>query len=148
MTVSAIIHRVVPVLWRFFENQVSWPSIAQWNSLRGIWPSFPDAVGCVDGTPHEIYRPEVEPQQLIVNSLGNIVFLQAGFLGSMNDASNFHLMERISPGTNYDMPHGAVLADKGYGDVVPLLTPFRAAQIRPMPRHNQRLARRFNREMS
>lgn len=83
--------------------------------------SFPDAVGCIDGTPHEIYRPEVEPQwefysghrhyhlmntQLIVDSLGNIVFLQAGFLGSMNDAGNFHLMERIGPGTNYDMPHG------------------------------------------
>lgn len=84
--------------------------------------SFPDAVGCIDGTPHEIYRPEVEPQwefysghrhyhlmntQLIVDSLGSIVFLQAGFLGSMNDAGNFHLMERIGPGTNYDMPHGA-----------------------------------------
>ena len=106
-TVSAIIHRVVPVLWRFFENQVSWPSIAEWNALRGIWPPFPDAVGCIDGTPREIYRPEVEPQwefysghrhyhlmntQLIVDSLGNIVFLQAGFLGSMNDAGNFHLM--------------------------------------------------------
>ena len=87
--------------------------------------------------------------QLIVDSLGSIVFLQAGFLGSMNDAGNFHLMERIGPGTNYDMPHGAVLlADKGYGDVVPLLTPSRAAQIRPMPRHHQRLARRFNRKMS
>lgn len=163
-TVSAIIHRVVPVLWRFFENQVSWPSIAEWNALRGIWPSFPDAVGCIDGTPHEIYRPEVEPQwefcsghrhyhlmntQLIVDSLGSIVFLQAGFLGSMNDAGNFHLMARIGPGTNYDMPHGAVLlSDKGYGDVVPLLTPFRAAQIRPMLRHHQRLARRFNRKMS
>ena len=123
-TVSTIIHSVVPLLWRFFENQVSWPSIAEWNALRGTWPSFPDAVGFIDGTPHEIYRPEVEPQwefysghrhyhlmntQLIVDSLGNIVFLQAGFLGYMNDAGNFHLMERIGPGINYDMPHGAAL---------------------------------------
>ena len=61
-TVSVIIHSVVPVLWRFFENQVSWPSIDEWNALRGTWPSFPDAVGCIDGTPHQIYRPEVEPQ--------------------------------------------------------------------------------------
>ena len=138
---SAIIHNVVPLLWRFFENQVSWPSIVEWN-----------------------YRPEVEPKwefysghrhyhlmntQLIVYSLGNIVFLQAGFLGSMNDAGNFHLMERIVPGTNYDMPHdAALLADKGYGDVAPLLTPFRAAQIRRMTRHHPRLARRFNHKMS
>lgn len=163
-TVSAIIHSVVPVLWKFFENQVSWPSIDEWNALRGTWPSFPDAVGCIDRTPHQIYRPEVEPQwefysghrhyhlmntQLIVDGLGNIVFLQAGFLGSMNDAGNFRLMERIGPGTNNDMPHGVVLlADKGYADVVPLLTPFRAGQIRRMARHDQRRARRFNYKMS
>ena len=47
------------------------------------------------------------------------------------------LMERIGPGTNYNMPHGAaLLADKGYGDVVPLaghntvtLTSFAAISV-------------------
>ena len=73
---------------------------------------------------YQIYRPEVEPQwkfysghchyhlmnkQLIVDSLGNIASLQASFLGSMNDADNFRLMERIGPRTNNDMPHGVVL---------------------------------------
>lgn len=58
-------------------------------------------------------------------------------------------MERIGPGTNYDMPPDVVLlADKGYGDIPPLLTPFRAAQIRRLPRHEQRMARRFNRKLS
>ena len=61
--------------------------------------------------------------QLIVDNQGNIVFLQAGFLGSMIDAGNFILMDRIGPGTGYDMPRGTVLLeDKGYGDFVPLLT--------------------------
>jgi hypothetical protein len=41
-----------------------------------------------------------------------------------------------------------LLKDKGYADVVPLLTPFRAAQIKRMPRHDQTRARRFNRKMS
>lgn len=93
---------------------------------------------------HQIYRPEVEPQwefysghchyhlmnkQLIVGTLGNIVFLQASFLGSMNDAGNFRLMERIGPGTNNDMPHRVVLlVDRGYADVVPLLAPFCTGQ--------------------
>lgn len=73
---------------------------------------------------YQIYRPEVEPQwkfysghchyhlmnkQLIVDSLGNIVSLQASFLGCMNDADNFRLMERIGPRTN-NMPHGVVLS--------------------------------------
>ena len=149
-TVCSIIYRVVPILWRYFRNQVSWPNLAEWNSMRGNWRYFPNAVGCIDGTPHEIYRPQVEPQrdffsghrhyhiintQLIVDNVGNIVFLQAGFLGSLNDAGNFNLMERIGPGTNNDMPLDVVLlADKGYGDIPPLLTPFRAAQIRRLPR--------------
>ena len=137
-TVSHIIHSVVPALWRFFSNEVTWPSIAEWNRMQGEWRFFPDVVGCIDGTPHEIYRPQVEPQaqfysghrhyhvmntQLIVDNQGNIVFLQAGFLGSMIDAGNFILMDRIGPGTGYDMPGGTVLLeDKGYGDFVPLLT--------------------------
>ena len=163
-TVCSIIYRVVPILWRYFRNQVSWPNLAEWNSMRGNWRSFPNAVGCIDGTPYEIYRPQVEPQrdffsghrhyhiintQLIVDNVGNIVFLQAGFLGSLNDAGNFNLMERIGPGTNNDMPLDVVLlADKGYGDIPPLLTPFRAAQIRRLLRHVQRMARRFNRRLS
>lgn len=48
------------------------------------------------------------------NNVGNIVFRQAGFLGSLNDAGNFKLMERIGPSTNYEMPPDVVLlADKG-----------------------------------
>jgi len=67
----------------------------------------------------------------------------------MNDADNFNLMERIGPRTRYDMPAGMVLlADKGYADVPPLLTPFRAAQIRRMGRLDQRRAQRFNRRLS
>ena len=120
--VSNIIHHIVPALWRHFHNQISWPTIEEWNTLRGNWVSFPNTIGCIDGTPHEIYRPQVEPQrefysghrhyhlmntQIIVDNLGNIVFLQAGFLGGQNDATNFLLMERIGPGTDHDMPVGA-----------------------------------------
>ena len=87
--------------------------------------------------------------QLIVDNLGNIVFLQAGFLGAQNDATNFIFMERIGPGTNCDMPPNAyLLADKEYADVHPLLTPFRAVQIRRMAMHDQIHARRFNRRLS
>ena len=84
--------------------------------------------GCIDGTPHEIYRPQVEPQaqfysghrhyhvvntQLIVDNQGNIVFLQAGFLGSINDAGNFILMDRIGPGTAYDTLACSKRSDSG-----------------------------------
>ena len=106
----------MPALWIYFRNQITWTTVGEWNALRGNLRSFPDAVGCIDGTPHKIYSPEAEPQaefysghrhyhpmntQLIVDNLGNIVFLQVGFLGALNDAGNFNMTERIGPGTRY-----------------------------------------------
>ena len=93
--VSNIIHNVAPLLWRHFHNQISWPTIDEWNySLLGNWVSFPNAVGCIDGTPHEIYRPQVEPQrdfysghrhyhvmntQIIVDNFGKYCFSLSWF---------------------------------------------------------------------
>jgi hypothetical protein len=51
-TVTSIIYSVIPIMWRYFRNQVSWPNLEEWNALRGTdWHYFPDAVGCIDGTP-------------------------------------------------------------------------------------------------
>ena len=162
--VSNTIHHVVPVLWRYFHNQISWPTIEDWSTLRGNWVSFSNAVGCIDGTPHETYRRQIEPQresysghrhchlmntQIIVDNLGNIVCLQADFLGGKNDAANFLLMERFGSGTDHDMPVGALLlADKGSADTPLLLTAFRKAQIRTMAIPDKRRARRFNLRLS
>jgi len=64
-------------------------------------------------------------------------------------AEHLQGMKMYEPGTNYDMPRGVVLlGDKGYGNIPPLLTPFRAAQIRRLPRNQQIMARRFNRRLS
>ena len=130
-------------------------------TCRGI---FPNAVGCIDGTPNETYRRQIEPQresysghrhchlvntQIIVDNLGTIVCLQAGFLGGKNDAANFLLMERFGSGTDHDMPVGTLLlADKGYADTPLLLTPFRKAQIRTLAIPDKRRARRFNLRLS
>lgn len=60
-TVSSVIYHVVPVLWRYFQNQITWPTLPEWNAMRENWSTFHDAVGCIDTTPHEIYIPQVEP---------------------------------------------------------------------------------------
>ena len=62
-TVSKTIHRIIPVLWHYFKNQVTWPRLNEWNDLCVNWHSFPNAVGCIDDTPHEIYCPGTEPQE-------------------------------------------------------------------------------------
>ena len=155
----------VIILWRHFHAQVSWPGIREWEQMRNKWPEFPSAVGCIDVTPHEIQIPSTEPQrefysghrhfhllntQLICDNEGHIRFLQTGFLGRMHDSQTFRLMEPVGPGRALDLPVGVVLlADKGYPDHPPLLTPFRQAQIRRMRNNRERrTARKFNFELS
>ena len=133
--------------------------------MRNTWSEFPNAVGCIDVTPHEIQVPSTEPQreffsehrhfhllntQLICGNRGHIRFLQTGFLGSMHDVHTFRFMEPVVPGRALNMPQGVVLlADKGYPDDVPLLTPFQQAQIRAIRNNReQRRARKFNVKLS
>ena len=133
--------------------------------MRNIWPKFPNAVGCIDVTPHEILIPSIDPQrnfysgqrhfhllntQMVCDNTGHIRFLQAGFLGSKHDSQSFCLMQPVGPGLGLDVPAGVVLlADKGYPDVPPLLTPFSQNQIRRMRTNREKKkARRFNRELS
>ena len=159
------LYQNIPILWRYFHSAVTWPTRRQWNSMRNAWSAFPNCVGLIDVTPHEIYRPLTEPQrsfysghrhynalntQLVCDNSGHIRFLQAGFLGSMNDAQTFRLMDQIGPGLALDVPPDVVfLADRGYPDIPPLLTPFRQNQIRRMQNvRDQRKARRFNRKLS
>ena len=63
-SVVRIIYKIVPELWQYFSNQVRWPNPQEWMNLRGNWPEFPNAVGSIDSTPHEIYCPLTEPQRL------------------------------------------------------------------------------------
>ena len=73
----------------------------------GNWEELLNVVGAIDTTPHEIYRPLIEPQglfysgyrhhhcmntQLVMDSERHIRFFQAGFLGSTHDAVSFRLM--------------------------------------------------------
>ena len=124
----------------------------------GNWEEFPNVVGAIDTTPHEIYRPLIEPQrpfysgyrhcmntQLVMDNEGHIRFVQAGFLGSTHDAVSFRLMEPIGPGRNLDLPPNAkLLADKVYTDGGSLLTPVRANQMPLLNHRDRRRARRFN----
>ena len=163
-SVVRTVYRIVPVFWRYFQNQVVWPNLAEWNNLMGTWHEFPNAVGSIDVTPHEIYRPLTEPQrlfysghrhydlmntQLIVDAEGHIRFLQAGFLGSTHDALSFRLMEPVGPGRNLDLPPNArLLADRAYPDGAPILTAVRAGQMHLLNPRERRRACRFNRALA
>ncbi|XP_028515131.1 uncharacterized protein LOC110239909 [Exaiptasia diaphana] len=144
-SVVRIIYKVVPEFWQYFQNQISWPNLQEWNNLAGNWPEFPHVVGAIDSTPHEIYRPITEPQrlfysghrhyhcihtQLVIDNQGNLRFVQAGFLGSTHDATSYRLMTPIGPGRPLALPPGLkLLADKAYPDGGPLITTVRANQV-------------------
>lgn len=163
-TVSALLYQWTSILCHYFRSNVSWPTIREWNATRNAWQKFPSAVGCIDVTPHEIQRPSNEPQrefysghrhyhllntQMVCDNRGHIRFLQTGFLGSTHDSLSYRLMVPVGPGLTLDIPQGVVfLADKGYPDAPPLLTPFIQIQIRRLGYRQRNKARRFNREHS
>ena len=159
-SVVRIVYKVLPELWRYFQNQIRWPTLPEWRNLMGNWEEFPNVVGAIDTTPHEIYRPLIEPQrpfysgyrhhhcmntQLVMDNERHIRFVQAGFLGSTHDAVSFRLMGPIGPGRNLDLPPNAkLLADKAYPEGGSLLTPVRANQMPLLNHRDKRRARRFN----
>ena len=144
-TVSLDIHFIVPILWRYFRDEVRWPSIDEWRNLCGTWESMPNVVGALDGTLTQINRPLAEPQhefysgkarfhclstQIVIDCTGKIRYLQSGFLGSQNDAGQFRDMPDIGPGEDLNFPEDCyLLADKIYPNTPPLITPFRRNQM-------------------
>lgn len=63
-TVNDEIHFILPILLQRLNFYMTWPTINEWRDLRNNWPEIPMAVGAIDGTSHEIYRPMTEPQQM------------------------------------------------------------------------------------
>lgn len=159
-SIMRIIYKILPELWRYFHNQIRWLNDQEWANLMGNWPEFPNVVGCIDSTPHEIYRPYTEPQrpfysghrhyhcfntQLIIDNEGHLRFVQTGFLGSTHDSTSYRLMTPVGNGRQLSMPPGAkLLADQGYPDDDTLLTPVRPVQMRILTNRERRRARNFN----
>ena len=139
-TVQREIRMILPQLWNYSKEKVQWPTHQQWMEVAYDWELFPGAVAVIDGTRHEIQRPGIEPQQpfysghcryhnfstqIIMDNHSNIVFIQSGFLGHNNDSAQFYMMPRIGPGEELHLPLGLyILADKGYLEQYPLVTPW------------------------
>ena len=80
-----------------------------------------------------------------MDNLGRIVFVQCGFLGHLNDAGQW---QQIVPPIGANFPHSLppnayIMADKGYPNEEPLLTPWRRQRLIGNPER-----RFFNQEFS
>lgn len=49
---------LLPMLWTHFRNLIEWPSHEQWMNMANNWEHFPGGVAAIDGTRHEIQRPQ------------------------------------------------------------------------------------------
>ena len=144
-TIEREIRFLLPMLWTYFRNLVQWPTPEQWMEMRNNWEHFPGGVAAIDGTRHEIQRPQTEPQQqfysghcryhnfstqIVMDNRGSIVFIQSGFLGHNNDSAQLQMMPRIGNGEELHLPAGLyILADKGYPCEYPFLTPWRERDV-------------------
>ena len=85
---------VVPILFTNYRRFIKWHSIRRWNQFLDTFPSFPNAVGMIDGTIHRIRRPSGPLQaefyrgdkrchfissQIVVDADGLIVLLVTGY---------------------------------------------------------------------
>ena len=85
---------VVPILFINYRHYIKWNSTRQWHRFLDTFPSFPNAVGTIDGTIHRIRRPSGPLQaefyrgdkrchfmssQVIVDADGLIVLLVTGY---------------------------------------------------------------------
>ena len=143
--VSPSIRFLLPMMWTYFRNLVRWPTHEEWMGMRNKWESFPGAVAVIDGTRHEIQRPQTEPQehfysghcrfhnfstQIIMDNSGNIVFIQSGFLGHNNDSAQLCMMPTVGNGDELHLPAGLyILADSAYPCEYPYLTPWRQRNL-------------------
>ena len=144
-TIEREIRFLLPMLWTYFRNLIEWPTPEQWMNMANNWENFPGGVAAIDGTRHEIQRPQTEPQQhfysghcryhnfstqIVIDNNGRIVFIQSGFLGHNNDSAQLQMMPKIGNGEQLHLPAGLyILADKGYPCQYPLLTPWREQDI-------------------
>lgn len=68
--------------------------------------------------------------QIIVDNERNIVYIHSGFLGHMNDAGQYGMLPEIGPNGALPFPPECyLLADGGYANGYPLVTPFRRNQM-------------------
>ena len=127
--------------------------------MRNVWDKLPVAVGAIDGTSHEVYKPGTEPQeqyfsghrqyhaihsQVIVGNSGVIRHVESGFLGHQNDAQQFRLMRQI--GIDLPFPDQCfLLGDKIYPNGHPIITQYTAAQMRRKHGRQRRQCRKLNR---
>lgn len=92
-TVAEEIYHIMPILYVRYKHYISWHGLNQWRDFLNTLPRFPNAVGVIDGTIHQV-RPPSGPRQadfyrgdkkchfmssqIVVDADGLIVLLVAG----------------------------------------------------------------------
>ena len=86
------INRALTVFDALLFHYIHWSCVQERNNLPGHWTKINVCVGAIDGTSHEIYRPNVNQQQysghryfhclhtqVIVDNTGKIVYIVSVF---------------------------------------------------------------------
>ncbi|KXJ24150.1 hypothetical protein AC249_AIPGENE16634 [Exaiptasia diaphana] len=154
-TVAEEIYHVVPIIFTSYRSFIRWHSLREWSNFLNTVPQFPNTVGYIDATSHRILRTSGPRQadfyrrdkkyhcmstQLVPDSDGLIVLLVAGFPGHMNDAESYRRLPAIGHGRVRNLPRQArFLANGGYANRLPLITPRRIAHNRRQQNANRAL---------
>jgi len=159
-TIGNELNNFISVMWETYVHELNWPTIQEWQNMRGNWTKLPDAVGAIDGTSHEIYIPQTEPQELyysgyrhfhcmhtimIVDNNRILRYVRSGFLGHQNDAQIFNMLPKIGPNEELPFPDNCLLlGDKIFSNNYPIMTPYKRDEINRKPQNMQRKCKKLN----
>jgi hypothetical protein len=162
-TIKEELTSLIELFHAYCSTFINWPTIAEWREMLHVWSKLPSAVGAIDGTSFEIYRPTTEPQELyysgyrhyhaihaqvIVDNVGKIRYIKCGFPGHQNDAQQYALLPDIA-GRDLPFPDDCILlADKIYPNRHPVVTPFTSQQINRETPQVRRKYKKYNRILS
>ena len=158
--VQVKISKMIDKFFQKMEHYLTWPTEDEWLLKRGDWEGLYPAVGAIDGTSHQIFKPMTIPQQLfyswyrkynanhaqiVSDKDSNICFISSGFPGYLGYAQQFNMTAQIG-GDQLPFPDQCILlVDKIYPNRYPLMTPYTAQQIaRRQDVLEQRKCRKLN----
>ena len=60
------IYSMIPFVQRQLKGSIHRPVEQEWGDMLGSWPKLLHAGGAIDSTSHEVYRPSIEPQKILL----------------------------------------------------------------------------------
>lgn len=143
-----------------YQDEISWPSIEERNSLYGAFSVYDKAIGVLDGTHIQIKVPRYAEALVFsgykrlhtlnyligTDALGYIIYLDGPYPGRSNDRTIFNQCKLIKDRHMYFEEGEVLLVDGGFKGEGPILHPFNKVDMGKASEEDLAAMRAYNEE--